>query len=337
MTQSFEEQYSAVRESGAGLIDLSARGRILVSGSDAQMFLNGLITNDMKTLTRNSWMPAAFVTVQGRLIAAVRVLHREDGYLIDTEAATRDSVIKLLERFTLAGDFRVTDLSSELTTLSLQGSQAAEIIASVLGTESSDIARYEVSNPRLDNDQPITVIRATNTAEDGFDLFVVMADAQGLSDLLIAASATQIDGEVAETLRIEAGIPRFGLDMDETTILSETNLDYAVSDTKGCYVGQEIIVRIKHRGHVAKKLTGVVFETGHQIDKDAKIFSVDDQEIGRVTSATFSPRLNRGIALGYLKYDYLVAGTNMRILVGSAEIKGVVAELPFIRGSWNSD
>src|SRR5437868_1527441 len=133
MTQSFEEQYAAVRESGAGLIDLSARGRILVSGADAQMFLNGLITNDMKTLARNSWMPAAFANVQGRLIAVVRVLHREDGYLIDTEAATRDFVIKLLERFTLAGDFRVTDLSNGIATLSLQGRKAAEIIAAAFG------------------------------------------------------------------------------------------------------------------------------------------------------------------------------------------------------------
>jgi len=337
MTQSFEQQYSAVRESGAGLIDLSARGRILVSGSDAQMFLNGLITNDMKTLARNSWMPAAFVNVQGRLIAAVRVLHREDGYLIDTEGATRDSVIKLLERFTLAGDFRVTDLSSELTTLSLQGSKAAEVIASVFGTESSGISHYEVSNPRLDNDQPITVIRATNTAEDGFDLFVDTADAQRLSNLLIAAGITQIDEEVAETLRIEAGIPRFGLDMDETTIISETNLEDAVSDTKGCYIGQEIIVRIKHRGHVAKKLTGIVFENSHQVEKEAKIFSVDDQEIGRVTSTAFSPRLNRTIAIGYVKYDYLAGGTNVRVSVGDAEVKGAVAELPFIRGSWYSD
>ena len=334
MTQSFEQQYSAVREAGAGLIDLSARGRILVSGSDAQMFLNGLITNDMKTLARNSWMPAAFANVQGRLIASVRVLHREDGYLIDTEGATRDSVIKLLERFTLAGDFRVTDLSSKLRTFSLQGSKAAEIIASVCGTESSEIAQYEVSNPGLDNDRPITVIRATNTAEDGFNLFVDAADAQRLSDLLIAAGATQVGEEVAETLRIEAGIPRFGLDMDETTIISETNLEDAVSDTKGCYVGQEIVVRIKHRGHVAKKLTGIVFENGHQIEKDAKIFSVDDQEIGRVTSTTFSPRLNRGIALAYLKYDYLAPGTEIKVLAQSQKSAASVVELPFMRGSW---
>src|SRR5213593_120063 len=108
-----KSEYSAVRDGGAGLIDLTARGRILASGSEAVMFLNGLITNDMKTLTLNSWMPAAFANVQGRLLAAVRILHREDGFLIDTEATTREAVLKLLERFTVAGDFRVTDLTSD--------------------------------------------------------------------------------------------------------------------------------------------------------------------------------------------------------------------------------
>jgi len=110
--------YSAVRDSGAGLIDLSARGRVLISGTEAVMFLNGLITNDMNTLAVNRWMPAAFPNVQGRLLAAVRVIHREDGFLIDTENPTRDTVVKLLERFTLAGDFRLADLTRNTALLS---------------------------------------------------------------------------------------------------------------------------------------------------------------------------------------------------------------------------
>src|SRR5207245_3923685 len=104
-------EYSAVRDGGAGLIDLSSRGRIIVSGSEAVMFLNGLITNDMKTLAANSWMPAAFTNVQGRLLAVVRVINREDGFLIDTEAVTHSTVVKTLERFTLAGDFRVMEVT----------------------------------------------------------------------------------------------------------------------------------------------------------------------------------------------------------------------------------
>src|SRR5215471_5436782 len=125
-----QSAYSAVRDGGAGLIDLSSRGRILVSGSDAVMFLNGLVTNDVKSLTVNSWIPAAFASVQGRLLAAVRIIHRGEGLLIDTEAETHEKVFGLLERFTLAGDFRVRDLTTECATLSLQGKAAAGLLRS---------------------------------------------------------------------------------------------------------------------------------------------------------------------------------------------------------------
>jgi len=128
-----QTEYTAIRNGGAGLIDLSSRGRILVSGAEVVMFLNGLITNDMKTLAVNSWMPAVFPNVQGRLLAAVRVIHRDDGFLIDTESVTHDTVLKLLERFTLAGDFRVSDITGDTTTLSIQGKQAVKIIRATLG------------------------------------------------------------------------------------------------------------------------------------------------------------------------------------------------------------
>src|SRR3989440_7250762 len=128
-----KSEYSAVRDGGAGLIDLSARGRIIVSGSEAVMFLNGLITNDMKTLARDSWMPAAFPNVQGRLLAVIRVLNRNDRFLIDTEPATHSTVLELLSRFTLAGDFRVTDATEEISTLSVQGRGATNIMGAVFG------------------------------------------------------------------------------------------------------------------------------------------------------------------------------------------------------------
>src|SRR5260370_3880343 len=120
-TSDVAADYSAVRDGGAGVIDLSSRGRILVSGSDAVMFLNGLITNDMKTLALNSWMPAVFPNGQGRLIAAVRVIHRQDGFLIDTEKATHQTVFQLLNRFLLAGNFRSNDVTKQTAFISIQG------------------------------------------------------------------------------------------------------------------------------------------------------------------------------------------------------------------------
>ena len=326
-------EYSAVRDDGAGLVDFASRGRILVSGSEAVMFLNGLITNDMKTLAVNSWMPAAFANVQGRLLASVRLVHREDGFLIDTESATRETVMTLLERFTLAGDFHLRDLTDETAMFSLQGKSAPKVIQNLLGEEAAGTERHKIINAQF-GDAAVTVIRATHTAEDGFDLFIDANNSAKLREALTAAGAVPVSNETLETLRIEAGIPLYGIDMDENNVVTETNLDDAISFTKGCYLGQEIIVRIKHRGHVAKKLSGVLLEGLTAAARNSKIISSDGKEIGRVTSSTFSPRLDRAIALGYLKYDYLPAGTDVKVAAPESETSATVAELPVIRGSW---
>jgi folate-binding protein YgfZ len=326
-----------VRDGGAGVIDLSSRGRLLVSGSEAVMFLNGLITNDMKTLALNSWMPAVFPNVQGRLIAAVRIIHGEDGFLIDTESVSLATVARLLERFTLAGDFRVKDLTSETAMLSIQGQDAAQVMRQLFGETAATLARAQVTTSRLANDRDLTIIRGTHTGEDGFDLFVNTWQIELLRKSLTNAGAQTIGADTAETLRLEAGIPRFGIDMDESKVVTETNLDDAVSFTKGCYIGQEIIARIKYRGHVAKKLTGVLLEEKAPLQNGAKILSADDKEIGSITSSAVSPRLNRTIALAYIKYDHLEPGTKVKVVAAEEHLAAKVAELPFVRGSWYSD
>ena len=326
-------EYSAVRDGGAGLIDQSSRGRILVSGSEAVLFLNGLITNDMKTLAVGSWMPATFANVQGRLLAAVRIAHREDGFLIDTESATRETVITLLDRFTLAGDFRLRDLTDETVMFSVQGKSASEIISRALGEEAASVERQQIVNTQF-ADATVNIMRATHTAEDGFDLYINANNRSELRQSFTAAGAVPISNETFETLRIEAGEPLYGVDMDESNVVTETNMDDAVSFTKGCYLGQEIIVRIKHRGHVAKKLSGMVLADATPVPRNSKIISRDGKEIGRLTSSTFSPRLDRAIALGYLKYDYLAAGTEVKVATPENETSATVAELPFVRGRW---
>ena len=310
-------EYEAVRDGGAGVIDLStARGRIRVSGSEATMFLNGLITNDVKNLAQNRWMPAVFPTVQGRLIGAVRVIRgAEPGFLIDTETASHDAVLKTISRFTLAGDFKVADLTSETALLTVQGSQAAEIVEKVTGV--SDLPENGVAEK-----DGMTIVRATHTGEDGFDVIIDSSRKAELQQALETAGAQPVGEDTFEILRVEAGIARFGQDMDETNVVPETNLDDAVSFTKGCYVGQEIIVRIKHRGHPAKKLTSLRFETDQQVEPGAVILSKENQEIGRVTSAVVSPRLG-SIGLGYVRYEHLADGTQVVVGDGIEAIVGV--------------
>jgi folate-binding protein YgfZ len=267
----------------------------------------------------------------------VRIIHRHDGFLIDTERPTWETVFKLLERFTLAGDFQLTDMTSETGMLSVQGRSAVAVIRQALEETAATIARGQVATAQIANGSEATVIRATHTGEDGFDVFINAGDSETLRDSLTGAGAQSIEAETAETLRIEAGIPRFGIDMDETKVVTETNLDDAVSFTKGCYIGQEIIARIKYRGHVAKKLTGVALEQDVVLEGGAKILSADDKEIGSVTSSTISPRLKHTVALVYLKYDYLAQGTRVKIVSAEQEYPGTVTELPFVRGSWYSD
>jgi folate-binding protein YgfZ len=331
-------EYAAVRERGAGLIDLSARCRLLVTGSEAVPFLNGLITNDMKTLEENRWMPAVFPNVQGRLLASVRVIRvalRAEGddpgkskqptFLIDTEAATHERVLQTIQRFTLAGDFHVTDLTDETVLFSLQGKAANKIITSVL----DDAASISVGGVKQSvwNGDPITVLRATHTGADGFDLIVKNAHGEKLWQELLAAGARPVGYDTWERLRVEAGVPRYGRDMDDTTVVTETNLDEAVSYTKGCYVGQEIIARIKYRGHVAKKLRGLLFEEPIKLEVPAPIISADGKEVGRVTSTTNSPHLGRRIALGYVKYEHSNAGTEVRL---AGDHIARIVNLPFI-------
>lgn len=327
-------EYKAVREDGAGLFDLSSRGRIEIGGAEAVLFLNGLITNDVKALAENSWMAAAFPNVQGRMLAHARVLHSNNTFLFDTEAITREQIIKTLGRFTLAGDFRVTDVTEATTLISVQGRRGAEIVCAVLGEDAASVERGRILSADW-RGESVRVIRATHTAEDGFDLFTSAAASTALWDALSQAGARPAGFDALEILRIEAGSPRYGVDLDETKVVLETGLDDAVSFTKGCYIGQEIIARIHFRGHVAKRLAGLMLEAEGIVSRDDKIRTAEGKEIGWITSATHSPELNRTIALGYVKYDYLQPGTPVRIIHEEAELEAHVASLPFVRGSWH--
>ncbi|HEX8335263.1 MAG TPA: glycine cleavage T C-terminal barrel domain-containing protein [Pyrinomonadaceae bacterium] len=332
------EEYEAVRGGGAGLFDLSARGRVEVSGGEAVMFLNGMLTNDVAGLAEGAWMHAAFPNPQGRLLASTRVMRYGGAFLFDTEAETYPAVLKHLERFTLAGDFRVRDLTAETALLSVQGARAAEFVGAAVGADAAQTARARVTRAPFGEGE-VTTIRATHTSEDGFDLIVDAARAGSLRDALVAAGARPAGQEAFEVLRVEAGVPRYGMDAsDANVVLEVVDEAEAVSYTKGCYAGQEIIARIHWRGHVAKRLAGILFEGDAEPPPDARLReSAGAREAGRVTSHVFSPRLRARAGLALVKYDFLAPGTELKVFDGDAEVCAArVAELPLVRGSWYS-
>ena len=332
MSSNFENEYKAVRDAGAGILDFPGRGLIEVSGSEAVQFLNGLITNDVKTLEDNTWMLAAFPNVQGRLLAIVRVLRLGERFLFDTEAATHEKVLQNLFRFTFAGDFKVRDLSGEFSLISIQGKQSAEICEKVFLALP---AKSQIEQLRFQNEEVIA-IRSTHTAEDGFDLFAPKDLVETISNEFKTLGAIKIGVEARETLRIEAGIPSYGVDADETTVVLETGLDEAVSFKKGCYVGQEIIARIHFRGHVAKQLAGLILDEAAAVAPNDELKSAEGKAAGRITSTIFSPVLGKRIALALVRYEFLAPGTELLISRGEIQIPARVCELPFVRGSWYS-
>jgi len=314
----FLNEYETVCEKGAGFFE-QKRGLIEVSGGEAEMFLNGLVTNDVKKLPENSWMLAAFPNAQGRLLGVVRIWREEGKFYFDTENATYETVLRNLKRFTLAGDFFVNDLTEEFTCYAVHG---------------RNIPNFKFQIPKLENQileaefngEKITILNDANVGENGFYFYVPEKQAESFKEEMQNSDVIQISEETFEVLRIEAGLPLYGVDMDETTVVLETGLDDAVNFNKGCYIGQEIIARIHFRGHVAKKLTGLILEDETaEIEPNDELKSSDGKNAGRITSVTYSPKLKKTIALAYVRYDYLAEGTRLKV----NDYMALVKDLPF--------
>jgi len=300
MRDDLENTYSEIRGGRAGFYE-QKRGLIVVWGKEAIAFLDGLITNDMKTLDDGGEMLAAFPNAQGRLLAVVRVLRHGDRYLFETEEATREKVFQNLFRFTFAGDFFVEDLSENYRYFE------------VFGTESPVSAG---------------VFRFSSTSSNAY--FIENDLAEDFRSGLIASHGVEISDDLYQIIRIENGVPLYGVDMDETTIVPELGLDGLISYNKGCYIGQEIIARIHFRGHVAKQATGLVLSeepaVAGVLTSGKELSTADGKNAGRITSVTFSPKLYKTIALAFVRYDYLAEGTEL-IVDGKT---ATVTNLPFV-------
>ena len=299
--------YDSIRKGGVGFYEQD-RGLIAVLGKEAVQFLDGLITNDMKTLEAGGQMLAAFPNAQGRLLAVVRVLRQGDRFLFETEGATQEKLFENLFRFTYAGDFFVEDLSLKYRSFEIFGGLSE--LEDAQDTANFQGVAYEGSGSST--------------------VFVPLESADAFRESLTDAGGIAMPDETFETIRIENGVPKYGLDMDETTIVPELGLEGLICYTKGCYIGQEIIARIHFRGHVAKKLAGLILSEPPAVTggtaMEVELSSTDGKNAGRLTSVTYSPKLGRNIALAFVRYDFLEPGTEL--LTGNTT--ATVTALPFI-------
>jgi len=327
-------EYDAIR-GGVGVIDLSASGKLQLSGKNAVQFLNGLVSNDVKSLQAGEGALAAFPTLQGKLLALCRIYNFGGRLLLELDAINREKVFKNLSRFVPAGEFFLTDVSDHFALFSLQGPRSAELIEALTDQPTDGGREYQISEREIAGAQ-VFIASHSRCGESGFDLFIPAESARKILETILSRGALfgarQTGFEAFEIARIESGVPREGADAGENYIILESELESAVSYTKGCYLGQEVIARIHWRGQPAKRLRGLLIDAEQAPPPGAEIFASDGKKVGEITSSARSFALDRFIALGYVHRYYLTSGTEFTLKQGEAELGlAELVELPFIK------
>lgn len=322
--------YTSAREHAA-FLRRGGRGRIVVSGRDRASFLQGLLTNDVVALGAGQGCYTAYLTPQGRMITELWAYELGDVMLLSLPAAATETVLAKLDAVIFTEDVQLGDVSESFAGVVVVGPSAAASAADLLGIASSVLSSLpEHGNRRLTlNGDAAIVLQVTDIGEPGYELLVAREHVSALEAALRDRGVAPLDPDTAEALRIESGVPLFGRDMDEDTIPLEAGIEArAISFSKGCYVGQEVIIRVLHRGHgrVARRLVGLSFPDT-RIDPPGTPLRGESGDIGSITSSVVSPALGRGIALGYVKRDHAVPGTRVATASG---LVGEVVPLPFV-------
>lgn len=320
-------EHLSVRQS-AGLFDFSFRAKFSMKGQDRARFLQRIVSNDVKNLAPGQGTYATLLNAQGHILADFRIYCAEDSFILDTDADLLEKAVQALGRYIIAD--RITLQALELFTLSIQGPRSRPWIEEALRSSLPALAEYGHVAAELPG-LPLRVARATSTGEEGYELWV---GPEGMRDAWTALlgpahkhGALPVGTEALESLRIEAGIPRYGPDFGEDTLPLEAGLMNALSFNKGCYIGQEIVERARSRGHVNWKLVGLVVESAQPPASGEKLLA-EGKEIGEVTSACASPTLGKTLALAYVRREAAEPGTLLALASGPA---AEVAVLPFYR------
>jgi folate-binding protein YgfZ len=319
------EGYAAIRD-GAAIGALEARAPLGISGGDRASYLQGLLTNDIGSLGPGAGCYAAWLTPQGRLLTDLHVFESGDMMLLDVPAAQAGPTLERLDQFLFSEDVQLADLSTALASVWLHGPEAASTLERVLTGASGLSAWPGYHNARAVFDgAPAVVGRVNQLGVPGFVVYVEPARTAALTAALVSAGAVAASPAALEAARIEVAYPLAGVDMDENTLPLEAGIEpRAISFTKGCYVGQEVIIRVLHRGHgrVARRL--VLLHVSGGVPAAGSAIVDGDREIGAVTSAARSPRFGP-IALGYVHRDYVDDGTRVGIAADGGSLEAVVA------------
>jgi tRNA-modifying protein YgfZ len=308
-------EYQAVREH-AGVIDRSSSGVLEVTGKDRASFLHALVSNDIKALAPGQACGATLLDIHGKVQLMLVVWAMDDRILLVTPPGTAAAAIEAFDKYLFSEKAYFKDVTAELSLLMLAGPEAPALAERL----TRDLAGVDVR-------------QAPGIGETGgAEVWIAVPVGEGARawQAAVAAGARPVGVTALESLRIEAGTPAYGQDVDATVLLPEIPSARLLSQTKGCYPGQEVVVRIRDRGHVNRLLRGLVVDGQSVPERGADVLA-EGAVVGRVTSATRSLGLGRPIALGFVRRQHADAGAAVGVRVGDSVMPARVSDLPFPR------
>src|SRR3989338_9215335 len=324
---SLDAEDQALR-TGVGLIDYSTQALIEVRGKDRASFLHNLLSNDITRLAPGHGCQAALLNASAKMISELLVLADADALWLLCDAGRAAVVMQTLERYRFSEEVALTNRERRSAVLALQGPRALEMLLPLAG------ARNDLPHPGDHaacsvHDVPPRIIRHSPAGEAGALCLCPAEHAERVwTQLARQEGATLVGWDALNTARIEAGIPWYGIDMDDSTLLPETGLETQfASETKGCYLGQEIVARMKTYGSASRKLMGLRFD-GDQVPAAGDALEQDGKEAGKVTSACFSPTMKQAIGLGWVKRGFYEPGTQLELLRWGIRLPAMVAKRP---------
>jgi folate-binding protein YgfZ len=326
-----QREYEAVR-AAAGLLDLSFRGLLELTGGERLRWLNGQITADVKALRPGEGTLGAALSAKGHILSDLAVYGLPASVWVELDRDRSETVRTAFDRHIIADDVAVQDASDRYGCLLVAGPEARKIVAETAGPETAALPPWHHAEGSL-HGIPARIIRSPRLALPGYEIVVPAGQGEEAWETLLEIGRPRglvpVGLAALRCLRIEAGWPWYGIDFDESNLLMESLTGDCVSFTKGCYIGQEVVIRIEHQGHVNKKLCGLVV-SGEVVPQRGAAILAGGRTVGSITSAVQSPALNRVIALGYLRKEVWAPGTALQVTAEGRTLEARVEALPFV-------
>jgi folate-binding protein YgfZ len=320
-------EYAAARD-GVALVDTNFRAVFALSGPDRLRYLNAVTSGNIRDLAPGQSGLGLLLNAQGHMLAELISMALEDRLLVLGHAFLRQRTFEILDKFIIMDDATLTDESDQTGTLAIEGPKAPELLREVARVEYAQLptaahvaAALQFSGEAI----PCRILRHSLFGSQGVELLLpresLLPAWEALSAAAGARGGSPIGYRALDMLRLEAGIPWFGTDLDEQHIPQEAGVESThLSFTKGCYTGQEIVERVRSRGHVNRRLTGLLFDSAEAPERGAAVFAADGSKAGDVTSAAFSPLAGKATGMAYLRREYQQPGTNLRCGNTAAEV-----------------